>query len=354
LARPTPRRSRTGGRRGAIQIALEGVGTLVGLGALLAVVGCGQTLDVGRDRSHTELPVDERNPLILSNDDWSDNWSGEYAMLLANSGGPELVDLVIGGPGYDKDKDLASNVAGWNDMVTAARSSGLKGVPDVTAGAATQLQPPADGLIESTVPIGSAGAKLIVDVSRKLSLPWRPVVVAACAQLTDIADAYLLDPTVVDRVVVVALLGHSEDQKGLMTGPNGDLDPWADWIVAQRFQYVQISATYEQLKNDVTADSVADLPDNEFGRWMRAKQPSLSGLANAADQVAVLAVALQQFAGTAQRVSTDTSAGFNTPPGQGPPLVPDADGNAWLVTKIDDAAQPRLWEMLKDPRTWGS
>jgi hypothetical protein len=333
---------------------LAGVSMPVVLATVLAVAGCGQTLDVGRDRSHTELPVDERNPLIMINDGWSDNWSGEYAMLLANSGGPPLVGLVVGTSLYWP--DLAGNVAGWNDMATAGRSSGLKDVPDVTDGSATQLEPPADGRIESTVPIGSAGAKLIVDLSLQLSLPWRPVVLAACTQLTDIADAYLMDPTVADRVVVVALLGHSQDQKGLMTGPNGDLDPWADWIVAQRFRYVQISATYnDQTTYDVTEDDVVDLPNNAFGDWMAAKRPNVMRLTNAADQIAVLAVALRNFAGTAQRASSDTSAGFNSPPGQGPPLVPDANGNAWLVTDIDvDLPRPRLWEMLLDPRTWGS
>jgi hypothetical protein len=37
---------------------------------------------------------------------------------------------------------------------------------------------------------------------------------------------------------------------------------------------------------------------------------------------------------------------------QGPPLRPDEDGNAWVVTKIDaPLAATRLWEML--PRTSG-
>lgn len=335
------------------RMTLEGVGILLVLGVVPAVAGCGQTLDVGRDRSHTELPVDERNPVIMINDAWDDNWSGEYAMLLANSGGPPLVGLVIGASLYHE--VLADNVAGWNDMVTVARSSGLEGVPDVTPGAATPLEPPADGRIESTVPVGSDGATLILDLSRQLSQPWRPVVLLACTQLTDVADAYLMDPTVVDRVVVVALLGSPEEQKGLMTGPNGDLDPWADWIVAQRFRYVQISATYDQRKYDVTEDDLVDLPDNDFGEWMRAKRPKLNRYSTAADQITVLAVALQNFAGAARRASSDTSAGFNSPVGQGPPLVPDANGNAWLVTEIDeDLAKPRLWEMLLDPRTWGS
>jgi hypothetical protein len=53
--------------------------------------------------------------------------------------------------------------------------------------------------------------------------------------------------------------------------------------------------------------------------------------------------------------SRDTSAGFNSPPGQGPPLVLDANGNAWLVTEITPRlAQSILWQMLLDPHTFGS
>ena len=33
--------------------------------------------------------------------------------------------------------------------------------------------------------------------------------------------------------------------------PNGEMDPWADTIVAGRFRYVQVSAFYDQL-TDVT------------------------------------------------------------------------------------------------------
>jgi len=333
-----------------LRIAAKPVGVLLALA--LAVAGCGQTLDAGQDTPQGQLPVDERNPILLSNDGWSDNWSGEYAMLLANTGGPPLAGIVVGASNYWTDLD--ANVTGWKNLVAAARSSGLKHIPDVTISANSPLTAPADGRIESTVLNGSAGASLILDVSRKLSLPGRPVVVLACTQLTDLADAYLIDPTVVERVVVVALLGTYSAPKGFMTGPNGDLDPWADWIVAQRFQYVQVSALYDQ-SADVTADDSSSLPRNMFGDWMAAKQPNLSTRTNAADQLAVLAAAQPDFPVKVERSSCDTSAGFNSPPGQGPPLVPDANGNAWLVTEITPRlAQSILWQMLLDPHTFGS
>jgi hypothetical protein len=143
--------------------------------AALAAAGCGGTLDAGRDAPHNPwLPVDERNPVILINDGWSDNWSGEYAVLLANKHGPPLAGIIINADKFWK--TLSDNVAGWTNLVMAARMSGLSGIPEVTPSAATPLVKPSDGQIDSTTPNGSAGAHVIVDLSRQLAVPFRPVV----------------------------------------------------------------------------------------------------------------------------------------------------------------------------------
>jgi hypothetical protein len=179
------------------------------------------------------------------------------------------------------------------------------------------------------------------------------VVVLVGTQLTDLADAYLVDHSVVDRVVVVAALGSLLAPKALMTGPNGDLDPWGDWIVAHRFKYVQVSAFYDQTA-DVTTAKLGSLPQNPFGDWIAAKQPKISTNGVAADQVTVLAASLSGFVTTVERVAPDTSARFGSPIGQGVPLVPNANGNAWVVTKIaEPLAASSLWRMLLQPSTQG-
>lgn len=316
-------------------------------GVAIAASSCGGTLDAGQNVPHGPLPVDERNPVILLNDSSSDNWVGEDTMLLANDGGPPLAGIIICASRYWR--DLNANVPGWSKMVSAARSSGLQNIPDVTVSAGTPLTAPPDGEIDSTVPNHSAGAQRIIDLSRDLSAPSQPVVVLVGTQLTDVADAYLVDPTVVDRVVVIAALGSLNSPKALMTGPNGDLDPWADWIVAHRFKYVQLSTFYDQTA-DVTAADVSNLPQTPLGKWVASKQPTISTLPVAADQVAILALAVPGFATTVQRVSPDPSAVFGSPIGQGPPLVPDANGNAFVVTAIAaPLAKSRFWGMLLVP-----
>jgi len=319
------------------------------LALALAAVACGGTLDAGRDLPHGLLPVDERNPVIVDNDLATDNWMGVYAVLLANSGGPPLAGIIVNASKYWG--DVKANTSGWNDLLMAASSSGLRNLPDVTPSTGTPLARPADGRIDMTPPNRSAGADLIVRLSRRLSLPWRPVVVLAGTQLTNLADAYLMDHSVVDRVVVVAALGSYAAPDGAMSAPNGELDPWADWIVAQRFRYVQVSAFYDQTADVTTAD-LSSLPQNALGAWMAAKQPDLFTIPTAADQVTALAVGVPTFAVAVQRAAPDTSAAFDST--QGPPLAPTASGNVWLVTQsAAPLAAARLWQMLLDPHTYG-
>ncbi len=143
--------------------------------------------------------------------------------------------------------------------------------------------------MDDTTPNRSEGARLIVDTSTRLSLPYRPLVVVTGGRLTDVADAYLVDPTVTERVVVVSSLGKTSASGGAMAAPNGEMDPWADAIVTARFRFVQVSAYYDQL-TDVPAARLSELPSNPFGSWIAAKQPKIWNLDEAADQVSIAAV----------------------------------------------------------------
>ena len=289
--------------------------------------------------------------MVIANDSATDNWTGEYAMLLANSGGPPLVGIIVNPSPYWP--DLAASVDGWKQMLAAARESGLRNIPDaVTGSAGDPLVRPADGDIEHTTPNKSNGAKLLLDLSARFSLPWRPLVVVTGSRLTDVADAYLMDRSVADRLVVVSSLGTAAAAGGGVMGwPNGEIDPWAGWIVGQRFRYIQVNGYYEQL-SDVTAAKTADLPANPFGAWMAAKVSTLFQIAMSSDQIGVLAVGAPTFATAVGRAVVDTSVPFD--PMTGPPLLAQPDGSAWVVPTCDGAlAADRLWKMLLDPGTFG-
>jgi hypothetical protein len=314
-----------------------------GVAAALALVAmsCTESRDLGSSVPHGRLPVDERNPIVLANDGADDNWQGEYAILLANSGGPKLAGIIVNTSAPWPDLD--ANVAGWRGLVAAATDSGLRDVPDPTASIGAPLVRPASGQIDDTAPNRSEGARLIVDLSARLSLPYRPLVVVTGGRLTDVADAYLLDRTVADRVVVVSSLGETTASGAAMAKPNGEMDPWADAIVSAQFRFVQVSAFYDQL-TDVPTSRLSELPANPFGAWIAAKQPKIWSLQEAADQVAVVAVGVPSFARAVDRVSATTVGAGAT---AGPDLVADPNGAGWLVTQSAGAdATARFWTAL--------
>ena len=317
---------------------------------LLLAVGCsGQTLDAGSDTPHGLLPIDERNPVILNNDNYDDNWQGVYAVLFSNAGGGPLVGIIINGSTYAP--DLKKNLAAWQGLTTAARASGLRGIPEPIGSQGSPLARPSNGSIESTVPNRSAGALLIVEGSAQKALPNRPLVVVTGGRLTDVADAYLVDNSVAERVVVVSALGSVTSIGAIMGPSNGELDSWADWIVTQRFTYVQVSAYYDQT-TDITTAQLASLPKNELGDFIAKQQPIIENILPQADHVSIVAVGLPKFVVAAQRVALDPTGAFDST--MGPALVPDEKGHVLLVTSVDGTlAGARLWQMLQDPKTFG-
>lgn len=321
-------------------------GHLVALFGSWLAIGCSGTLDAGGDRA--PLPISAENPVILCNDNVYDNWQGEYALLLAQRAGSSLAGIVVStGSAW---LDLDANLRGWQTLTAAARQSGMANVPEPTSSATEILRRPADGVIESTVGNGSEGARFLAQTSRSLAEPGRPVVVATGGRLTDVADAYLFDPTIADRIVVVASIGSGFSANGgaaSMGVPNGEEDPWADTIVAERLRYVQVSARYDPL-TDVPTARLGELPDNEFGAWIGAKQAGILSIQDAADQVSVIAAGIPEFTSEVARVSAVAS---NREP---PALVEASEGPDWLVTRSNgSAATERFWQLLLSPATFG-
>ena len=297
---------------------------------------------------HGLLPVDERNPILLANDGVTDNWQGEYAVLLANGGGPKLAGIIVNTSGPWPDLD--TNIAGWRGLVAAARASGLRDIPDPIASTGPVLCPAGERPDRGHVLNRSEGAQKILDVSAGLSLPYRPLVVVTGGRLTDVADAYLMDPTVTERVVVVSSMGSTTATGAAMGPPNGEMDPWADAIVTANFRFVQVSAFYDQT-TDVPTSRLTQLPANAFGAWIAAKQPSIFNLNQAADQVGVAAVGIPSFVTAVQKVSAPGLIGAGAT--AGPDLVADPAGPLLLVTQSQGAeATGRFWQLLTDPTTY--
>ncbi len=290
------------------------------------------------------LPVSARNPILLINDNAYDSWMGELAALGANAGRFNVVGMVVNTSPYWP--DIETNRAGWQEFIDAARASGLQNFPDIVLSTSASLVPPGNGNVDATVPNGSAGAQFIVEAALEYGTPELPLAVISGSTLTEVAEAYLMDPTVAERMVALASMGLQTDEGSVMGGPNGEHDPWASAIVARRLPLVQVNAYYEQVE-DLPEARVPELPANPFGRWMADKRAGVDN-AYAADQIALLAPALPGFATEVQRVEY---AGLN---GEGfPTLAFQEDGCCWLVTESDGSvAATFLWDMLQAPGTF--
>ena len=314
----------------------------------LLATSCSEARNLGTSEPHGRLPVDYRNPVVLANDGAYDNWQGEYTVLLAQSGGPPLAGIIVNNSSAWNDLD--ANIGGWRDLVTAARDSGLRGIPDPIASVGRPLGRPVSGRIDDTPPNRSEGARLIVELSRSLSLPYRRLVVVTGGRLTDVADAYLMDHTVTERVVVVSSLGTTTSTGGAMAAPNGEMDPWADSIVTAQFQFVQVSSFYDQA-GDIPSTRLSDLPNNPFGQWIASKQPKIWSLQVAADQVGIAAVGIPTFVTEVQSVSAVAPVGAGAT--AGPDLVADPGSPSLLVTHNQGReATDRFRQLLFDPSTY--
>src|SRR5258706_7543709 len=157
---------------------------MASLSAAVALSCGGGTLDGGFDVPHGALPIDERNPVLITNDGGHDNWQGEVAIAFSAARRMTLLGFIVNESHYWPDID--ANLLEWNGLVDAARASGVN-APSPIASPGPPLSAPASGVIEDTTPNGSAGAQFIVATAHRAGLPYRPIVVSTGGQLTDVA-----------------------------------------------------------------------------------------------------------------------------------------------------------------------
>ncbi len=185
------------------------------------------------------LPYDRRNPVVYDNDEAVDQYTDEYLLSLGSLGEIQLRGMITSSPiapydAYVPRQDYERMVSDREQLVENAKANGFANIPIQVRGPMGNLEKPASGEISDTKLIGAAGSWLIVTEARKASAE-KPLVVVAGAPLTAEADAYLLDPSIADKVIV-AWLGGSDRN---MCDYNGWADPWAAYIVLQKLRLVQ-------------------------------------------------------------------------------------------------------------------
>ena len=236
------------------------------------------------------LPYDRTSPVIYDNDSVVESGLTDFYVASLASGG--VIDLrgVITTTSFGEEKRQPPYGPIPRDVLTAerqafidkARRSGMRRLPDVTPGPVNSLtsRRPSSGRIEDTPPLGSEGSWLIVNEARKASTT-RPLVVVMGGQPTAPADAYLLDPTIADKMVLAWLAGNKKSDRSIDSQEfNSGTDPWATYIAFERLRVVAFPFSNDgNNQNDPAAHTpksrLWELPDTELrqmlleSRWPR-------------------------------------------------------------------------------------
>ena len=173
-------------------------------------------------------------PVIYDNDWLRDTNDDEYLLAKAHLGQAKLMGCILSKDEWDHGRHfkVKDGRQDFEHDLAIARRSGFRSIPELTVGADRLLERPASGMVEDAKPVASAGTDLIVREARQAS-PEKPLVVIVGGPLCTVASAYLADPSIADRMVV------------MMTdidGYNGS-DPWANFVVATRCKLVNFGAS---------------------------------------------------------------------------------------------------------------
>lgn len=161
----------------------------------------------GLDSVPDPLAVDSSNPIIFLDDQSTDNYMGELALAMADSGTANVEGFLLSYPQevwrgteeYQRYREIS--VTHHRKVREKASESGLDNLPPAEFGVFDHHDKPDSGVIEDTKPIGSEGTDRIVEAARAAT-PETPVVVAAGGDVCTVADAYLTDPSIADSLVV--------------------------------------------------------------------------------------------------------------------------------------------------------
>jgi len=179
--------------------------------------------------------VGEDNPIIYDNDWFNDTTDHFYLWAKTSIGQAKVRGVIVTRDMWDWQKGylykLQQGMETARKAVGIARRSGLKNIPNPLSGCDSVFDQPTSGKIEDTKAITSKGSELIVAEARKAS-PEKPLLVFVGGPLNTVANAYLMDNSIAERMIV-----FMTDLRGY----NGK-DKWANYIVAKRCRLVNYGA----------------------------------------------------------------------------------------------------------------
>ncbi len=211
---------------------------------------------------------------IIDNDIMDDAHTVEVVLAGGSSGWLNVKAIVISRWVTFEEKWNAVVQQGWGAMIrTAAIKDGLANVPPMYPGAPLHTtfdeRIPASGRIEDTVPFKTPAGYKIVEEARKCT-PRNPLIVIVGGRATCVADAYLIDPAIADKVIVAEYLDYIRND-GSLPGYNVHEDMWAANIVLKHFRVIgAYSASIYDCAPQVYLDAASDADRGKMpGKYLK-------------------------------------------------------------------------------------
>jgi len=216
--------------------------------------------------------VDGTNPVIYDNDWLDDTPEYTFLWLKAHNGEVNLVGNVntrdmYGCSAGNCTYTLDDTFREWVDHY--ARSvpvMGLKNIPAPVRGSNEALSRPSSGRIEDTRYYESDGSELILREARKASAS-KPLVVVIGGNPTSVANAYLKDPSIIDKIVVLHISGWRS------VGGYNATDEWGTYVVMKKLKYINwdgnLNSWYAGNNINITPEMIASIPSNPLTDMMR-------------------------------------------------------------------------------------
>ena len=215
------------------------------------------------------LPYDRKNPVIYINDQLPDNYGSECALALASNGSINLVGNICSYP-IDHWMTDSQYTAIKKQYIhhhrlchRKALKSGFKNLPGPVLGVFERHKKPVSGKISDTKAIGSAGTDLIIREAHKCS-PEVPLVIVTGGNLCTVADAFLQDPSIADKVIIAARLYKKQD---LQITYNVQSSGWSLSIVLKKLKVVCFPGS-NGMTPYITRSEVLELPDTPLKDYM--------------------------------------------------------------------------------------
>jgi hypothetical protein len=227
--------------------------------------GFSGTIWRGRERNLPDLPYGLGHPIIFSSYAPLESSGAYYALGLALRNEIDLRGLQTA---IGKSGEGANQLRYFRELYEKARlfqRFAPRRIPAATLGVLRPLEIPTPRAAASTQPQRSDAALQILAAARTAT-PAKPLLMLCHGAMTDIACAWLMDPTIAGRVVVV---GERSGKNNVWT--QWICDPWACEIVITNFRTVVIYhgglQADRDLFNEISDPKWVSMKDIQAGKY---------------------------------------------------------------------------------------